>query len=197
MPVLDDPDYLDAGLTDIGNLISGIHPEQWGQPTPCDMWDVRTVASHITGMNLVFATLLAGKPTPERMTIDDADQAAAYTTSAVQLSRSFREPGVLEREFGGPLGARTGRDRLWIRMYDLLAHGWDLGRATGQHIGVPDSIAERALRFAEHQVDTMPRDGRFNPPQPVTQQAPPIDSLAAFLGRDVSWLPKSLHGTDR
>jgi len=38
----------------------------------------------------------------------------------------------LNRSYAGPLGIATGSDRLQIRLYDLLAHGWDIAEATGQ-----------------------------------------------------------------
>ncbi|MGL5808681.1 MAG: hypothetical protein ACRCYQ_01910 [Nocardioides sp.] len=60
------------------------------------------------------------------------------------------------------MGSATGAERLRIRLYDLLAHGWDLAQATGQPAELPDDVAEESLAFARTQLD---------------------DRLAAFLGR--------------
>jgi hypothetical protein len=48
------------------------------------------------------------------------------------LVAAFEQPGVLDRNYQGPLGVATGRDRLQIRLYDLLAHGWDIAHATAR-----------------------------------------------------------------
>jgi uncharacterized protein (TIGR03086 family) len=74
---------------------------------------------------------------------------------------------------------------LQIRLYDLLAHGWDLARATGIPARLPEDLAEQALGFVQVQFSAQPRTGRFAEPQPVEETAPAIDRLAAFLGRPV------------
>ena len=93
---------------------------------------------------------------------------------------------MLEHNFQGPVGVATGRDRLQVRLYDLLAHGWDLAQATGQPVELPNDLAEQSLAFARVQLSTQPRTGRFEPAQPISDDAPAIDRLAAFLGRSVS-----------
>jgi hypothetical protein len=47
-------------------------------------------------------------------------------------------------------------------------------------------LAEQALAFARVQLSTQPRTGRFDPAQTISDDAPAIDRLAAFLGRSVS-----------
>ena len=173
----------------VGSVIHHIDADQWASPTPCTQWPVRRVVGHLVGMNLVFAAMLADEPPPARFEIYDSDLAARYDASAAVLVARFSAPGTLERNMGGPLGSASGADRLWIRMYDLLAHGWDVARATGQRLIVPDELAENALAFATRQLDGVDRDGRFEPPQPHSAAADALDRLAAFLGRDPSWTP--------
>ena len=63
--------------------------------------------------------------------------------SAAALLAAFGQPGVLDRGYQGPLGPATGGDRLRIRLYDLLAHGWDLAQATGQSARLPTTSSNR------------------------------------------------------
>ena len=44
-------------------------------------------------------------------------------------------------------------------------------------------------RGARAQLPSQPRAGRFADPQPIRDDAPPIDRLAAFTGRPVPWTP--------
>ena len=76
--------------------------------------------------------------------------------------------------------------RLQIRLYDLLGHGWALAQAAGQPDGLPADLAERSLVFARTQLTEQARPGRFGPAQDPAGQASAIERLAAFLGRPVS-----------
>ncbi len=88
------------------------------------------------------------------------------------------------------LGRASGAERLQIRLYDLLAHGWDFAQATEQPADLPDDLpddlAEQSLAFARTQLTGQARPGRFGPAQVAPERAPAIERLAAFLGRPVS-----------
>jgi Mycothiol maleylpyruvate isomerase N-terminal domain len=167
-----DPDHapraddLARACAAVRDLIINIRPEQWAAPTPCSEWDVRQLVAHLTGMNRVFVALLNDEPIPR-------PQAA------------FDRPGALERAYVGPLGTATGAERLQIRLYDLLAHGWDLAQATGQPAALPEDLAEQALVFARTHLADQGRPGRFAPAQLAADHAPAIERLATFLGRAV------------
>jgi uncharacterized protein (TIGR03086 family) len=138
-------------------------------------------------MNLVFVALLYDQAPPERGTDRiGGDAVGAYRESRSELIAAFGQPGVLERDFPGPLGTATGLDRLQIRLYDLLAHGWDLAQATGQPVELPEDLAEQALAFARVQLSSQSRTGRFDSARSISDDASAIDQLAAFLGRSVS-----------
>jgi uncharacterized protein (TIGR03086 family) len=150
-------------------------PEQAGQageagpsaPTPCLDWAVE----HLVGKNLVFVAVLEGDAMPRDPLV------RAYREFAVELLEAFGQPGVLDRSYQGPLGAATGTERLKIRMYDLLAHGWDVAHALGRTADLPEDAAEEALAFAR-------ADGRAVRPAPDDASA--VVRLVAFLGRDVT-----------
>lgn len=172
--------------TSVGELIKAIRQEQWTAPTPCSNWTVRELLVHVVGMNLVFTAIINEQEPPVRGADPlGEDPAGAYAHSAASLLAAFERQGALERVYRGPLGSATGADRLQIRLYDLLAHGWDLAQATGQHPELPEDLAEKSLAFARTQLEGQPRTGRFDPIQPVAADAPAIDRLAAFLGRRI------------
>ncbi len=173
----------------VGDVVHGIAPDQWGAPTPCTQWPVRRVVGHLAGMNLVFAALLAGQPMPARTDMPDEELPKRYDASAELLISRFSEPGALERVVDSPMGSATGAERLEIRLYDLLAHGWDVARATGQVFKLPEDLVEESLVFATAQLDGVDREGRFAPAQPCPDDAPALDRLVAFLGRDLAWEP--------
>lgn len=181
-------EQLDRAFDAVAGLIGNIRADQWSAPTPCTDWTVRQVVNHLIGMNRVFVALLADQPPPPRPSADhvEDDPAGAYRGSAAALLAAFGRPGVLERTYHGPLGTATGAERLQIRLYDLLAHGWDLAQATEQPAGLPEDLAEQSLAFAQTQLTGQARPGRFGPAQIVGEQAFAIERLVAFLGRPVN-----------
>jgi uncharacterized protein (TIGR03086 family) len=139
-------------------------------------------------MNRVFAALLADQPPPLRPSADhiEDDPVAPTATPQPLLQAAFGRPGVLERTYHAPLGTTTGAERLQIRLYDLLAHGWDLALATEHPADLPDDLAAQSLVFARAQLTEQAHPGRFGPAQIVAERAPAIERLVAFLGRPVN-----------
>jgi uncharacterized protein (TIGR03086 family) len=185
-----DPRVHDLGraFDAVGALIAGVHPDQWSAPTPCTDWTVRRLVDHMIGMNRVMTALLVNAPIPRRPTFgaDEEDPVGAYRDTAASLLLAFARPGALEREYSGPLGSASGADRLQIRLYDLLAHGWDLAQATGQLADLPDDLAEQSLAFVRTQLTEQDRPGRFAPAEGVPDDASALERLVAFLGRPIS-----------
>lgn len=180
-------DRLARSFAAVGGLVDAIEPGQWSAPTPCLDWTVHRLVEHLVGKNLVFTAVLAGRALPRRGDGMPSDQLArAYRESAAALLEAFGQPGVLDRRYQGPLGLATGAERLKIRMYDLLAHGWDLAQALGRPADLPADAAEESLAFARADGRAVrPGGGCFGPARPIADAAPAIDRLVAFLGRDV------------
>ncbi len=184
-------DRLARSFAAVGELVEAIRPGEWSAPTQCMDWSVHRLVEHLIGKNLVFAAVLAERALPQRGDPMPREQLVpAYRESAAVLLDAFAQPGVLDRNYVGPLGAATGAERLKIRMYDLLAHGWDLAHALGRRADPPADAAEASLAFARADGRAVrPGGGCFGPPRPVADAAPAIVRLAAFLGRDVLAAP--------
>lgn len=190
MPPLDQlAQLLDA----TGELIAGVRADQWNAPTPCTDWTVRDLVNHIVGGNRLFTGILRGEINlqpggPPRPPIDwlGDDPPAAYRTAATALLEAFGQPGVMQQTFTVPFGSVPGAVALHLRNTELLAHGWDLARATGQATRFPDEVVEQELAFSRSSLGAIPPTrSPFAAPQPVADDAPTIDRLAALLGRVV------------
>lgn len=186
-----------------GGLIESVRPEQWAEPTPCSEWDVRGLICHLVRGNRMFASILRGEtvPPPGPPAADPAAPPGTppggtllkdYRDGARELLEAFHQPGVMDQMFTVPLGTVPGTVALHLRTIEVLVHGWDLARATGQIASFPDGIAERELAFTKPALATLP-EGRspFGPPQPVADTASAVDRLAACLGRPVLRSPVS------
>jgi uncharacterized protein (TIGR03086 family) len=169
-------DQLADALERTGRLIAGIRDDQWHDPTPCSDWDVRTLVNHLIKGN---ASLVAALGDGEVSTAD-------YKEVGDRLVAAFRQPGALDRLVTVPFGTVPGTFALHLRLTELVVHGWDIARATGQQTDFPEDLVEEELRFSERAVDRVPPDRKpFQPPRPAPESASTIERLAALLGRDV------------
>ncbi len=182
-----------------GQVVDAITPEQWQVQSPCPDWTVAELARHLIAGNFRFATLADGKPRQDAADLAqfdtvladsglaDAGLAAAYHASGQALLEGFGAPGALERIVTVPIGQLPGIAALHMRVTELLVHGWDLAAATGQRAEFPADLAEAELAFTVSKLGDVPADQRpFAPPQPIADDAPAIERLAACLGRDVA-----------
>ncbi|WP_216892692.1 TIGR03086 family metal-binding protein [Nocardia alni] len=174
---------LQRAFAAVGGLIDRIGPEQWPAPTPCSEWNVRQVVDHLIGLNRLMTAQLGGDPVPDGRPSDDP--VGDYRTSSAELVAVFAAPGMLEKVFPSSFGDLLGEMRLRVRLADLLTHGWDLFRATGIRADIPEDLAEESLALVQRQMVGAARGGRFGDPQPVADDAPALDRLAAFTGRSV------------
>ncbi|MFJ4577401.1 TIGR03086 family metal-binding protein [Streptomyces sp. NPDC088846] len=172
-------------LDAVSALIFAVAPGQFGRPTPCADWDVRTLLNHLVWENLLWAGLANGNPRSDFSTdhLGD-DHVEAFRTASRDALSAFGRPGMLKQRYGPAPGIRLV-EQLVIEM---LVHGWDLARAIGRpHDFVPD-LAESALPIVREIYGDLPRTtaGSFAQPQSVPEDASALDRLAAYLGRSIS-----------
>lgn len=181
------PDQLDIAIEATDRVISAITDAQLSLPTPCVEWDVRDLVDHIVGGNERFASALGAEGIAPGQAGSAAEMLHNYRHSAALLTEAFHVPGVLDQLVTVPFGTVPGAVALHLRMIDLLVHGWDLAQATGQRVQCPHDLAQQEFQFTTAMLAGMPPEKRpFAPSQPVADDAPAIDRLAACLGRSVS-----------
>ena len=155
---------LAQALDATGQLVAGVRDEQWLNPTPCPDWNVRDLVSHIIGGNRMFAGILRGERPgasgggPAQVLAQPGrDLLGDYREAASELLAAFSRPGVLEEMFTVPFGTVPGGVALHLRISELLVHGWDLARATGQPARFPAALAEQELAFSRACARRRPR----------------------------------------
>jgi uncharacterized protein (TIGR03086 family) len=188
-PVVADCDRTFAAVQ---RLVDAVQPDQWTEPTPCTDWDVRQLLNHVANGNVVFAgvadrTRPSGPVSPEERAVDRLgdDPAAGFRATGARMHEAFLTPGFLDGTVDTPmLGQQPGTTVVHMRINELLIHGWDLARAIGRPPDLPEDLAEGALVLWQTRLADRPREGMpFGIPEPVADDAPAIDRLAAFLGR--------------
>ena len=176
-----------------GDLVAGVRPDQWKDPTPCTEWNVRELVNHVVIGDRLFTTILRGETPPPPSARDPKsndvlgdDAAGVQREGARELIAALSRPGVLDQMFQIPMGSVPGVAAAHMRSTEAIAHGWDLAQATGQEPRFPDDIVQRVLEFTRVKLADVPPDrSPFGPAQPAPAGAPPIVELVTLLGRRV------------
>src|SRR4051812_20342854 len=90
-------------LADTGKLVAGTTPDQMGNETPCEDWDVRELLQHLISGNHWVGELMAGKTIEEvgdRLDGDAVgdDPAASWDESARVADASFSKDGAMAQD---------------------------------------------------------------------------------------------------
>jgi uncharacterized protein (TIGR03086 family) len=179
---------LEHAQTSVSALLAGLGPDDWRRPTPCEDWDVDAVVRHLAVGERAFTTSLGGVAydlpalAAELAAVSQTDLPATYGAGAVRLRAALASAGDGTFPTGiGPMPAAAVAE---LRTIEALTHGWDVARSVGPAFEVDEPVAERAIVHSLALMERLPPDrSPFGPPQPVAQDAPAIDRLAALLGR--------------
>ena len=168
--------------------VDGVRPDQWHGPTPCSEWDVKQVVNHIIGENLWAAELFQGKTIGEVGSRLDGDLARsdpgrAYAASVEAATPVVSAPGAMETICRLSFGDFSGSDYAAQLFMDLLVHGWDIARATGQDSRLDPGLVQACLPIAQHITSQFRSAGVFGENLSVSPDADPQTKLLALVGR--------------
>jgi uncharacterized protein (TIGR03086 family) len=102
---------------------------------------------------------------------------------AMATAAAWRRPGALEQTIDTGSAQMPGSIVANLTLSEMLTHGWDLARATGQRLSVDDVDVDEVLDGMKKTLKPEARKPGFGPEVEAAEGAPPIDRLAAFLGR--------------
>ncbi|WP_432189356.1 TIGR03086 family metal-binding protein [Streptomyces sp. Tue6028] len=179
----------------VARLAEGVMDGQLDNETPCPRYPVHTMLGHLAGLSVAFRD--AGRkdlgPTTDSSPDTSLPDIAAGWRETLpkaldELAEAWRDPAAWtgETRAGGvPL---PGAVAAAVAADELVVHGWDLARATGQAYE-PDPVALQAsygflVAAAE---DPSRGGGIFGPVVPVPDDAPLLDRVLGLSGRDPGW----------
>ncbi|MDQ3643135.1 MAG: TIGR03086 family metal-binding protein [Actinomycetota bacterium] len=180
----------------MATVIRNIKPHQLSAPTPCAEYDVRRLVNHLLfwGPSLEGAARKEAVPPPANaetgVDLTAGDWAAALEAQLDRIVATWREPGAWEGTtyMGGPVelpallvgGMVVG---------ELVVHGWDLARGTGQQVDLDDDI----LEYLHDEVAKSAPQGRemgvYGPEIVVPDSSSTLDRVLALTGRNPAWTP--------
>lgn len=182
------PELHERALTSTRSYVAGVKPGQWHDPTPCAEYDVRTLVNHVVSGNFWVAPLVGGSSIADVGDKYDGDvlgddPLAMYDQSAGEAGAAFKAPGAMEASVAVSYGPVPGEVYAGHRYLDVLIHGWDLAKATGQDTTLDPELVDACRQVVEPQKDLLAGSGMFGTHVDVPANADPQTELLALLGR--------------
>ena len=170
-------------------IVAAVPPGQLALPTPCTEYDVRALLSHMVGGLTRIAVVGEGGDglavVPRADGVPEDGWLAAYRAATARTRAAWADDARLDAMVEVPWGKVPGRQALGGYVQEILTHGWDLARATGQPTELDPELATWVLAVAQRILPPEPRGGEipFGSVVPVPPGAGPYTQLAAWLGR--------------
>ena len=148
--------------------------------TPCAEWRLSDLLVHMEDSLDAF-TEAAGGGVAVHLTHTTEGRIAAIEAKACALLGAWSRPGPGDVLVGGLDLASSLL--VATAALEVTAHGWDVGRATGEAAPIPADLAAALLPIAHLTVTSHDRGVRFAPEVEVAFDAPADARLLAFIGR--------------
>ena len=183
----------------LATLVAGVPDDLLDAPTPCGDTTVGGLLDHIDGMACAF-TAAARKatgeatgppPRPDASHLGD-DWRTRIPRALTDLAGAWREPDAWQGTTTAGGLEMPGEVAGLVALDEVVIHGWDVAKATGQPYGCDPPTLEAThgfvRQFAEPGQEAA-REGLFGPVVEVPDSAPLLDRVIGLTGRDPAWSP--------
>lgn len=172
-----------AGFT---RVVDGV--TDWSAPTPVAEWAARDVVAHLVEWVAGFLAGGAGVELPPGPA-PQAEPAAAWRHHAERVQAVLDDPASADRVLTNPHLGEVPLPEAIDRFYttDVFFHTWDLARASGQDDGLDPDVCASLVAEMEPLDDMLRASGQYGPRVAVPDDAPAVERLMGFLGRDPDW----------
>ena len=162
------------------------------QPTPCADWDLRTLLNHTILWTSYSAERRAhGESVAEELMTRDftADPGFArdYQAQVERAVRAWSDPKAWAGDRSVMGSATPAADIAAMLIMEMVLHGWDIARATGQEYRADDALAEAVLETVRSQAELFRQYQGFAEAIPVPDGATALDRALSLSGRDPDW----------
>jgi uncharacterized protein (TIGR03086 family) len=189
----------------VHDLVSTLRPVVLGvtdgaldDPTPCSGWTVRDLTNHLLGTTEAMRRVGAG---------EDLDPDDPWGTAGDHMSEEWRDLLVARLEElarawdsaeayeGAAMGGQMPKQMVGqMAFVEVLLHGWDLARATGQTVAADDATLAAAEQVMAQIGEMGRQQGAFGALVELPEDAAPLDRVLAQGGRDPGWTPDRTAG---
>lgn len=180
----------------VKGVVANVSDDQLDARTPCPDYTVRDLLFHVLGLSAAFKGAadkdfgpVTSTPPGQAVTDLPADWRDQIPRQLATLADSWRNPAAWEgmTQAGGvQLPAEIAAQ---VALNELVMHGWDVARATGQDYSLPDEALQVSHNLLHPGTDQSEREPIFGPVITVSDDAPLLDKVIGLGGRDPNWTP--------
>jgi uncharacterized protein (TIGR03086 family) len=187
-----------AAAAETARVVGGVPGYPMDAATPCGEWDLRTLVNHTIVWTSYSAERRASGESVEAELIskDFAAEPGFAEDYAAQVGRAvtaWSDPAAWERELGVMGSATPAADVAALLIAEMVLHGWDIARATGQEYACDDDVAALVLATVEAQGDLFRQYQGFAAVVPLPEGQDDVtilDRALSLSGRDPAWKPE-------
>jgi uncharacterized protein (TIGR03086 family) len=188
------PALMAAAAAEDARVVDGSASTPLDSPTPCTDWDLRTLLNHTILWTAYSAERRAhGEGAAEDLMSKDfaagPDYPRDYRAQLAKAVQAWSAPAAWDRELTVMGNAMNASDVGAMLVMEMVLHGWDIARATGQDYHCDGELAGALLATVSAQADMFRQYQGFAPVVPVPDDAPAFDRALALAGRDPQWKP--------
>jgi uncharacterized protein (TIGR03086 family) len=177
--------------------VAAVRPDQWSNQSPCEAWNARDLVGHIIDMHGYMLQPGDRGLSPAPSVKDDP--LAALKSARRDVEAVLDDPELAGIECDTPNGRMPVEQQIdEVVSDDMVLHGWDLARATGQDDTMDPEDVERlwsiTTAIPAELMEKYRTPGAFGPgvevfgPEvKVPEDAPLQDRLLGLIGRDPGW----------
>lgn len=160
-------------------------------PTPCPEYTVGDLLDHVNGLSHAFTMAARKTPLDGGGTGDAARLPLDFRESIPrrlgELALAWRSPEAWEGMTAAGGVDLPGQVAAAVALDEIVLHGWDLARATGQDFEVEEDLLQVVHGFVSS-IGPGDRDGSlFGAAVEVGSNAPLLDRVLGLSGRDPRW----------
>jgi uncharacterized protein (TIGR03086 family) len=183
------PALMAAAAAQTARVVAGAANTAKTASTPCPDWDLRTLLNHTILWTSYSAERRAhGESVAEELMSKDftaePGYAQAYQAQIARAVDAWSEPGAWTGDRNVMGNATPAADIAAMLIMEMVLHGWDIAKATGQDFQVADDLADAVLETVQAQGDMFRQYQGFAGIVPVPDDATAFDRALALSGRD-------------
>jgi uncharacterized protein (TIGR03086 family) len=179
-----------AAAAEAARVVAGAaNAENLDQKTPCTDWDLRTLLNHTILWTSYSAERRAhGESVAEELMSKDftaePGYAQAYQAQIAKAVQAWSSPEAWAGDRNVMGSATPAADIAAMLIAEMVLHGWDIAKATGQDYHCDDAVAANVLGTVEAQGELFRQYQGFAAIVPVPDHATTLDRALALSGRD-------------
>jgi uncharacterized protein (TIGR03086 family) len=176
---------LGRALAEATRIVDLAAEADWTAPTPCKEWDVGRLTAHLVSGIASFADVGEGKDMdPDEPPFEPEEVSIAFDQAGTRAMDVWSATGALDKMYEPPWGSTPGAVIAGFMLIETVVHTWDLATAIGVPTEFDDEVIEEAFRLSRaYTNETVRIPEMFGPEVPVPNEAPTLDRLVGFLGR--------------